>query len=319
MRKNATSGFILLLVCSMWTCTKEPIEPIKIGINPWPGYEFLYLADQLGFYDEVGLPVKIVQYSSLADVQRAFMMGQVDGMTTTGIELVIASYHSNKKPKVVLVADYSNGGDVIIGAADGIESMADLRGKKIGLELNSLGLFMLARGLEVNGMSLEDVEPVNVEVIQLPHALREGDVVAGIAYPPTSIEMMTLDHAKVLFDSTEIPEEVVDVVSVSEASLGRVPDFIPKLRQVWDRALAYSKSNPKHAYEIMAARERITPKEFEEALSGVIVLSGSQQDALMKDGGKLEKTLVAVEDSLRSVGILKEARREMDYFYRGTK
>lgn len=316
MKKWKSCLIVASCLLFLTQCGSKPEDVIKIGINPWPGYEFLYLADQLGYFEEMGLPVRIVQYSSLADVQRAFMMGQVDGMTTTGIELVLSSYHSKKNPKVVFIADYSHGGDVLVGVGEGIESMSDLRGQKIGLELNSLGLFMLYRALQINQMTMDDVVATNVEVIQLPHALSEGEVVAGIAYPPVSVELLGMDHAKVLFDSREIPEEVVDVVSVSEASLQKHPGFIEGFRAVWDRTLEYCAENPDKAYQVMAARERISVEEFKQSLKGIIVLRGNQQDALMKKGGKLEKTLQSVETSLRSVGLLKEQSQEMDYIYR---
>ena len=45
-------------------------SPILLGTNVWPGYEPLYLARSLGYWDDSS--VKLVEYSSASQVIRAF-------------------------------------------------------------------------------------------------------------------------------------------------------------------------------------------------------------------------------------------------------
>ncbi len=52
-------------------CAEEPAPPIRIGTNPWPGYEFLHLADELGYFEEEGVEVRLVELTSNGDVRRA--------------------------------------------------------------------------------------------------------------------------------------------------------------------------------------------------------------------------------------------------------
>jgi len=65
-------------------CTDvEQAEPLRIGFNPWPGYEFIYLAKVKGFYEANDIDVKLVELNALGDVRRAFERGQIDIMAST--------------------------------------------------------------------------------------------------------------------------------------------------------------------------------------------------------------------------------------------
>ena len=64
-------------------CGQAPQPPVRIGINFWPGYEFLYLAEKQGFFKQEGVPVELIQFSSMGDARRAFERGQVDAMAVT--------------------------------------------------------------------------------------------------------------------------------------------------------------------------------------------------------------------------------------------
>ena len=135
---------------------------VTIGINPWPGYEFLYLAEQKGFFKQVGANIKLVQLASLTDAQETYIEGHTDGMTSTLTEVVQAPFLGGKPLNVVLVTDYSNGGDVIIASKD-IPDLTSLKGKTVGCEVSSLGIFILQRALKTVGLTLSDVTVVNVE------------------------------------------------------------------------------------------------------------------------------------------------------------
>ena len=69
-------------------CSPEKPTTLRVGINPWPGYEFLYLAQEKGFYRDAGLDVRLVEFSSLADTRRAYERGQINAIGTTVIEVL---------------------------------------------------------------------------------------------------------------------------------------------------------------------------------------------------------------------------------------
>jgi len=159
--KNIRIIALSFLVC-LFGCSPSADDKIKISINPWPGYEFLYLAEQKGIFEQVGLNIELVQTSTLSDAQRAYINNYVDGFTSTLVEAIQVEPLGGNSIKVVLLPDFSNGGDVIL-ANKSIQSITDLKGKNIGCEVSSLGIYILQQALSKYGLLIEDVNIINTE------------------------------------------------------------------------------------------------------------------------------------------------------------
>jgi NitT/TauT family transport system substrate-binding protein len=281
-------------------CEKPASTPLKIGINPWPGYEFLYLAQELGFYEELGVPVKIIEYGSLSDVRRGYERGNLDAMTTTLIEVLQVKNNSNRDPRIFLVADFSNGGDVII-ARKPITTPADLKRKRVGADTTSLPVFVLARALEIAGLTLDDVEILSVEQSDMEQAYLRGEIDAVVTYPPVSVRLQNRDDSAIIFSSQQIPGEIMDVVSAEASILAQRPEDFRKIRQAWDMALAYTRDNPRHAYTIMAEREGLSHDEFAAALENIQVVDLDDQP---RYAPLIRPTLEKVRNVLVETGVL---------------
>ncbi len=273
--------WLILLGWLLVGCSPAPEQPkVRLAINPWPGYEFLYLASEKGFFKQYGLDIEIVEMSSLADVQRLYIQGRVDAFGSTVIEAVQAAGATQSPLDIVLIPDFSNGGDVIIGN-DKVASLADLKGKKVGAEVGSLGMFILHAALRKEGMSLADVNVVNVEQLDIKRKFEQGLIDAVVTYPPYSLEVLKLPGYRQVFDTTAIPEKVIDTISLRHGLIGDTQSWVNKFHQVWQHTLEYAKANSAHAYEIMAERQGITVAEFGDALSGLELVGSDRQQALL--------------------------------------
>jgi NitT/TauT family transport system substrate-binding protein len=293
----------------------SPEKPtLRVGINPWPGYEFLYLAQEKGFYREEGLEVRLVEFNSLSDARRAYERGQINVLTATVIEVLQVRDNSPRSPQIVQVVDYSNGADVIL-ARPGLTNGASLRGARIGLELASLGVYVLARGLERSGLSLADVEMVSVDQLAMEDGYHKGELDAVVTYPPISTKLLRDTQATAVFSSAEIPGEVIDVIAVEAEVNTQRPGDVAKLLRAYHRAIAYTRQHPVDAYRIMAAREGLTPEEFRAALTGGIrLLSESDQAAYLRPGGKLAAVIGHSDRVLRQSGQIKGPDRRGNVF-----
>lgn len=286
-------------------CAPEKPAPFRIGINAWPGYEFLYLAQEMGFYREEGLEVRVVEFSSLSDARRAYERGQINVIAATVIEVLQIRDNSPRTPQIVQVVDYSDGADLIL-ARPGLTNAAGLRGARIGVELASLGVYVLARGLEQGGLGLADVKLVSMDQLSMGDAFRKGELDAIVTYPPESIKLLRETKASTVFSTAEIPGEVVDVIAVEAELNTRRPGDVAKLLRAYHRALAYARQNPGEAYRIMAERQGITPEEFHAALTeGMQLLSESDQADYLRPGGKLDAVIDTSDRILRQSGQIK--------------
>jgi NitT/TauT family transport system substrate-binding protein len=294
----------LLLLIAITGCSKQVEPPITIGINPWPGYELLYLAEQKGFLNEVGANVRLVHLSSLTDSQRAYINGNIDGFASTLIEVVQAQVLSGRPLQIVMATDYSTGGDVIITHTDNTDMQA-LAGKRIGGEVTSLGVFVLQRALSRNGMMLSDINIVNVEQSESKNALLSGRVDAVVTYAPVSMSILEDPKYHVVFNSTDIPEEILDVVSISSDTLKREPELVTKLQRAWQMAFFYFLNHKQEAAAIMAKREGISPQEFITMVNDdMVILDINQQHRILSEQDRLQSRLTDVCETLVIIGSL---------------
>jgi len=298
----------LLLVFS---CTQVPTEAIRIGISPWPGYELLYLAQEKSFFRQAGLNVQIVEFSSLGDVLRAYEQGNIDGMACTLTEAILAKHQSSRKPKIVSLLDFSNGADAII-ANPPISNIKDLKDKNIGVETNSLGLFMLSRALELSGMTLNDVRIIPMTPANQELAFNKKEIDAAVIYPPVLNRLMRNSKAEILFSSADIAREVVDILVFDAEFLKARKQEIVKILGVWDKTMIYTKQNTAESHKIMAAKERITPQEFHESLKGLEFLPLAEQADLFNNDTLIKNNINKIFEILKSTKQIEEETKAND-------
>lgn len=296
---------LALLTCLLLSSCRPSTTEIRLAMNPWPAYEFLYLAKAKGFFAEENLPVRLVEYSSLSDSRVALESGQVDAVVCTLVEVLLARDHTHRAPDIALVVDYSDGADVIL-ARTNVPTLAALKGKKVGLESGTLGVFMLAKALGHGGLELKDVLMQPCLPDRMLDELKAGTLDAVVTYPPTSVSVEASGVARRLFSSKEIPGEVVDVVAVEASVLERNPELPARLARVFQRALDYSRAHPQEAHEFMARREGLSAQEFAKALEGIRLVDAAGQRAFLGSTGSLERTLRQVERVLIQTGQVRE-------------
>lgn len=277
-RLNKSSGvvfvkFLKYLTCSIATvvlaialanCSTEPVAPLRIGTNLWTGYETLYLARDLGYYDNK--PIKLVDYPSGTEEVRAYRNNEIEGAGLS-IDQVISLASIRENIKIIAIMDISHGGDVILGKPE-ITDMKALKGKRVGVEATSVGAFFITRALEKNGMSVKDIEIVSLKVTEHELAYKQGDVDAVVTFGPARIKLLA-DGAKLLFDSSQIPGEIVDIIAVSTEAIANYSDAIQALINGRFRALEYFNNNPQDAAIRMAKRTQLTPKQILNAFQGL--------------------------------------------------
>lgn len=273
-------SLFLSLSLSLGCSENDAKKKVLIAINPWPGYEFIYLASEKGFFKEEGLNVELVELASLADVTRVFEQGRVDAMASTIIEAVQAAVSLNEKINLLMVPDYSDGGDVII-ANRLVANMKDLKGKTVGVEMGLLGTFILSQSLNKIGMKLDDVSIINTEQLVADEKMRLREIDAIVTYPPFSNKILKNPDAHTIFSSSEIPGEVIDVISIRAKTLKNPVEWQRKFFKVWQKSLDFAEANPEEAYQIMAKREGVTPKEFQDTLSGMKIVEASDQAKIL--------------------------------------
>lgn len=268
----------LALVLALVGCMRQPEQALRIGTNVWIGSEPLYLARELGRLDPA--TVQLVEYPSASEVLRAFRNQAIDGMVISLDEL-FGLVVDGLQPRIILVVDVSNGADVVVGRR-GMRSMRDLKGKSVAVESSALGAFVLSRALATSGMQTSDVNVVHLESNEQPVAFEKGQVDGAVTFDPFTAQFLRAG-AQTLFDSSQIPGEIVDLLAVRADVLEKDPNEVKALLTGWFDAIDYMNREPKDAARRMGIRQQTTGEQFLEAQRGLHV--PSRQENLRMLGG----------------------------------
>jgi NitT/TauT family transport system substrate-binding protein len=225
-------------------------DTFEIVHTTWVGYGPLYLAQDLGYFKDEGVDVKLTTIEDKTLQMAAVMSGQVAGALGTVDEFLL---YMNKDVclKYVFALDESSGGDGII-VSKGIDKLEDLKGKQVAFNEGSVSQFWFNVVLKNHGMKQEDVEMVNMTPDDAAAALMAGRVPAAVTWEPHLTEARNTEGTKVLVDSSTTPGVITDVMAVTCDVAKKRADDIKKIIRAWNRAVDYQKANPKKADEIMA-------------------------------------------------------------------
>ncbi|MBF0369079.1 MAG: ABC transporter substrate-binding protein [Magnetococcales bacterium] len=260
----------LILIAGMLFSLSGMAAPVlRVGTNVWPGYEPLYLAQDLARNSgdrEWAKNVRLVEYPSATEVLRAFRNKALEAAALT-LDEVLVLKQARIPVKVILVMDVSHGGDVILAQKE-IQTFSDLKGKRIAVESSALGAYVLTRALTIHGLSLDEIEIAHTDVSAHEEAFLAGQVDAAVTFEPVRTKLLKAG-ARELFTSREIPNEVVDVLVVHEEALKSHRQSVQKMVSGWFGALDYFEDQPKAAATILARRLKLTPAEVLASFDGL--------------------------------------------------
>ena len=260
---------IILFATLLASCLSEPREPLRLGVNAWPPFELLYLAREKGFFDAENVGVDLVDFSSYTGILRAYHQQNIDGFLATLNEVQIADNFQDQ-PAVVMVADYSFGGDALV-VRRGIDRLISLRGRRIAFEESALGSYELERILEIGGLKQEEIVAVSRLPEEAEQDFHRGSVDGVITYEPGLGRLLRNEGARVLFSSRDIPGEIVDVMALRRSVLSGRADEVRRVLRAWFRAVGYMNEHPQEAAVEMAKRQHATVEEFLQGLQGARV------------------------------------------------
>jgi NitT/TauT family transport system substrate-binding protein len=302
----AAAAILGLASCSSY----EP--PLRIALIRWPPFEFLHLAQEKGYFAEEGVEVRLIEFVAVNDTQRAFEHDKIDGGTFSLFQVLQNRDQLTRKMQIPLVIDFSDGADMLMARPE-IADIRALRGRRVGVTLSPLDIFFLTRALELHGMTLQDVSLVFVRTADMGEALRDGKVDAITAYPPNSTEVENAGIAHPIFSSSRIPGEIVDVLALDEAVIRKRPDDVAGIIRAFYRAVEFAQQHPEEAWQIMSARERVTPEEFRSALqTGITLVPLADQQKFLGDQSSLPGVAARVSQVLKEKGLLSSVHAERD-------
>ncbi len=277
----ALCGFIF------YGCAQNHDEPIRVGITPFSGYAFFYLAEEKGFLNEDGVNFELVDLGSLADVRKSYERRQVDVMTCTLMEHIAVRAYSKSRAQSFYIIDYSVGADRLL-AREGIASVQDLKDKKVGFEPESVDVVMIHHALRSAGMKFEDIQAVLRPQSDLVRSFLKGELDAIETYPPFSIEIMESYPAATLFDSSKVPFAVADVLVADEEFIQKNAKKLTYLIRAFEKARKYAADHPEEARQFFLKYLGLSEMSYDKVFLGLEFVPTNEQLDRMSVHGDIE-------------------------------
>lgn len=291
------------IAVALSACSPEPIDTLRIASSPWPGYEPFYLARDIGYLDEKKF--KLFELPS-SDITMESFRNQSTDLATLTLDETLELVHDGIRLKVVQVLDISHGGDAVLATPD-IKKLSDLKGKRIAIVNIPLGLYMLNRLLDKAGLERSDVEVFPMSESKQLAFYKQGKADVVVTFDPIKTKLMN-EGMHVIFDSSDIPGEIVDILVAHENVYKERRNDICEVIQQWHKTLTYMKTNKHDAVKRISKRLNIDTSEYDGVMSGMILPTISENRVMLGDGKtvpSLLKTADQLSEIMKSEGQLK--------------
>ena len=273
MLNRLFSLFMLSVV--LVSCGNKPPainrEPLKVEFAFWWGDFTLLVAKEKGFFEKYGVMVEPVYYESFPQAPADLAAGKIDaGLFSIG-DVLIASEHIPVK----VVAAYDDGGLNTIVAIPEIQTIADLKGKQIGVKIGSPYEIFVREMLKTANLKTSDVVFVNLSAEEIPAAMPDK-VQAGFVWEPYTSELLGKGY-KVLFSSTQISSLYPDLITFRASVVKERPADVRAFLKAWFEAVEYRNTHVEETRVIAAKYLNVALDEIQpDAQLHIMTLSDNQ-------------------------------------------
>ena len=266
MKKILVYLLIIISTISLIGCSKEkpaavPAKTITIGVMPDVESIPFIIADKNGYFTKEGVQVKLVPFKSAKDRDSALQSGQLDGVITDLLAVVFA----NEGGINLKICSKNDGNiELMAGKNSGISSIADLKGKQIGLSTNTIMEYTTDRMLEAGQVKPEDVKKVAIPQMPTRLEMLQGAKVDAAILPEPLAGLAVKNGAKVL-NSTDSMSNKAGAIAFTAQSLQDNPAEIKAVFKAYNDAVDYLQKEPLANYVDYIIQTQGFPAEIKDS------------------------------------------------------
>ncbi len=240
-------------------------EPVAVSVAldwfPWAQHSALYLAQDRGFFEEEGLKVDFHVPANPEDGLKLVGSGEEDFAISYEADVLLARGADIPVQSVAALVQHPLNGIMSLESA-GISRPSDLAGKQIGYAGLPSDEALVKAVLEADGLTLDDVELVNVGFSLAPSLVsQQVDAVIGAYW---------------VYETFQIENESGETVSVLPLTDWGVPDYYELVLVTSDKMV---KDNPETIQKFVRAVQRGYDAAAEDPDAAIAALLENNADA----------------------------------------
>lgn len=312
------AGLIILLAISLLSSPLYAKDSFKVCWSIYVGWMPWDYGAKEGIVkkwaDKYGIKIDVVQINDYIESINQYTAGGFDGCTMTNMDALTIPAAGNVDSTALIVGDFSNGNDGIV--LKGKSALQDIKGQKVNLVELSVSHYLLARALGSIDMSEKDVTVVNTSDADMVAAYGTNDVTSVVTWNPLLSEITAMPNSKEVFDSSQIPGEIIDLMVVNSKTLKENPKLGKALAGAWYEIMAtMKKGSPTAAAArtFMAKASGTDLKGYESQLATTEMFYDAQQAVDFTNSAKLKQTMKYVAEFSFTHGLLGEGAQDASF------
>ena len=305
---------------------KEPGRSGVINVGDLASYVPVKIAAAKGFFaEEFGkdaITVEVRNFQSGPPEIEALAARDLD-FALLGAQPAVQGIANNIGIQILSgVVDGSEGNGIIVRTEAGINSPEDLKGKKVAVPVGTTAHLTLIRTLEKNGLSLDDVELLNLGAGDIPAAILTGAVSAAAAFEPGLTAAVAAGGGQIRKLGTAAGYvQLLSVIVGRDDFVKQYPDLTTRFLKVIKRAVVWYNENFEESLDILAAAVSIDKEVLRAptlAMPPLLALSGPNKASILEVGQYLRQSGI-ISVNLTEAGVFNDRYAKEAGIYDGGK
>jgi NitT/TauT family transport system substrate-binding protein len=295
-----------LLLFSSTSFAKDSFKvcwSIYVGWMPWG-----HAADQgivAKWAKKYDLDIEVVQINDYIESINQYTAGQYDACTMTNMDALTIPAAGGIDSTALIVGDFSNGNDGVV--LKGSDKLADIKGRKVNLVELSVSHYLLARGLDSVGLKESDLKVINTSDADMVAVFSTDEVNAAVTWNPLLSEVTAMPGANKVFDSSQIPGEIIDLLVINTETLKANPNLGKALVGAWYETMALMSADDdagKAARTAMGEASGTDLAGYESQLASTKMFYTPAEALALNNSPQLMKTMQQVAEFSFDHGLL---------------
>ena len=279
---------------------------VRLGFSAWPGWFPWQITQEQKIFQANKVAVDLKWFDGYLESISTLTAGQIDANSQT-LGDTVNSISGGADQVIVLVNDNSTGNDKVI-VRQGINSIADLKGKKVAAEEGTVDHFLLLLGLKKAGLSPQDIKFVPLETGKAAAAFVAGQVDATAVFAPFTTQALKRSGSKELFSSKNFPGAISDHLVFTRKFVEQNPDKVQAVVDSWFATLDFMQANQEQANNIKAKRAGVSVEEYKQYANGTRIFTIEENLKAFQPGNDMTSLQFAAQEMskfLIQVGLAK--------------
>ena len=263
-------------------------KEIRLGYFQSPNGELLAKGEKLLEKRFPGVTIKYVQFDIGRDVNTAMASGSID-IATIGTPPGTTGIVNDLPYKIYYLHDIIGASEALVAKnTSGINSIADLKGKKIATPFGSTSHFSLLSALKQNNISENDVTILDMSAPDIIAAWTRGEIDGTYVWQPAQAQLLA-DGGKVILTSEDVAKKGAitgEFGIVSNDFASKYPDVVKAYIDILDEATKSYKTQTDDVIKTLSSELGVSVDATKEVMNQITVLDKSQQSQYIGTGDK---------------------------------